>query len=292
MLNKISFFLIVIPFSMIFSGCNGLSVGYKDDSSILRGSGKVIVEQRELASFNKISIAISGNVTMKQGEREAISIETDDNLQRYILTEVRNDTLFIRFSKEVINFQPSEPNRAFLEFKELEGLETSGSADVKSDSLVREYMAIKLDGSGDIEIERMKVDCLLIDLSGSGSIRSEDVQTDYLDIALEGSGDVQIGILDTSEINVEVLGSGDMKLAGRAKEQRINIPGSGDYDAGDLHSEVSVIGMVATGRVTVWVEEHLYVRIYPGKGKVVFYGNPTIELATVDLKSVRRIGGQ
>jgi hypothetical protein len=292
MMNKISLFLTVILFTLIFSGCDGLSVGYKDDSSILRGSGKVIIEQRELASFNRISIAISGNVTMKQGERETISIETDDNLQRYILTEVRNDTLFISFSKEVTNFQPSEPNRIFLDFKELEGLETSGSSDVKSDGLVGEYMAIKLGGSGDIEIERMKVDCLFVELSGSGSIHSEDVQTNTLGIALGGSGDVQIDILAAGEIDVEILGSGDVKLAGRAKEQKINIPGSGDYDAGDLQSEIGIIGMVATGRVTVWVQEHLSIRIYPGKGKVLFYGNPTLELAEVDLKNVRRIGGQ
>ena len=292
MKDKIPLFLTVILVTLIFSGCEGLSEGYMDDSSVLRGSGKIIVEQRELASFNRISIAISGNVTMKQGKREAISIETDHNLQRYILTEVRNDTLFISFSKEVTNFQPSEPNRVFLEFKELEGLESSGSSNVKSDTLIGEQMAIRLDGSGNIEIDRMKVDCLFVELSGSGSIHSEDVQTNTLGIALGGSGDVQIDRLATSEIDIEILGSGDVKLAGRAKEQKIDIPGSGDYDAGDLQSEISVIGMVATGKVTVWVKEHLSIRIYPGKGKVVFYGNPTLELAAVDLKNVRRIGDQ
>jgi hypothetical protein len=292
MINRISLFLTVIPFILILSGCHGLSGGYTDDPSILRGSGKVVVEQRELTSFNRISIAISGNVTMKPGEKEAIRIETDENLLRYILTEVRNDTLFVNFSKEVRNFQLSEPNRISLEFKELGGLETSGSSDVKFDSLVGGHMVIKLDGSGDIEIDRMKVDCLLVDLSGSGSIRLEDVQTDSLDIALGGSGDVQIDKLATGEIDVEILGSGDVKLAGRAKEQKINIPGSGDYDAGDLQSEISIIGMVAKGRVTVWAKEHLFIRIYPGKGKVAFYGKPTLELAAVDLKNIRRIGNR
>jgi hypothetical protein len=289
MRNKIRLSLAILSFTAFLSGCDGLLDRYKDDPSILRGSGSFIVEQRELDSFSRISIAISGNVTMKQGEREAIRIETDDNLMRYILTEVKNDTLLIYFSKEVTNFQPSSPNRIILEFRTLKGLETSGSSDVKSDNLVGEEVEIKLGGSGDIEIETIDADCLSIDLSGSGSIFLNDVQTDTLGIALGGSGDVQIGMLDTGEIDTENLGSGDVNLAGKTREQKINIPGSGDYDAVDLQSESCVIEMVATGSVTVWANEYLSIRIYPGKGKVAFYGNPTLELAAVDLKDVTRI---
>ena len=289
MRNRIRLSLTILSFTAFLSGCNGLLDRYKDDPSIQRGSGNFVLEQREIDPFNRISIAISGNVTIKEGEREAIRIETDDNLMRYIQTEVRNDTLFIHFSAEVTNFQPSSPNRIFLEFRALKGLETSGSSDVKSDNLVGEEMEIKLGGSGDIEIETIDADCLLIDLSGSGSIFLNDVQTDTLGIVLGGSGDVQIGMLDTGEIDTEILGSGDVNLAGKARKQKINIPGSGDYDAVDLQSESCVIEMVASGRVTVWAEGYLSIRIYPGKGKVAFYGNPTLELAAVDLKDVTRI---
>jgi hypothetical protein len=292
MRNKIRLSLIILSFTAFLSGCNGLVNRCKGNPSIQRGSGSFIIEQRELDSFIRISIAMSGNITMKQGENEAIRIETNHNLMRYILTEVRNGTLFIHFSTEVTNFQPSSPNRIVLEFKELKGLETSGSSNVKLDNLVGDEMEIKLGGSGDIEIDTIDADCLLIDLSGSGSIFLNDVQTDSLGIALGGSGDVQIGKSVTAEIDAEILGSGDVNLAGKTKKQKINIPGSGDYDAVDLRSEISVIEMVATGRVIVWAEEYLSIRIYPGKGTVAFYGNPTLELAAVDLKEVTRIRNQ
>lgn len=288
--NKVLSTFTLVSVLLFLSGCNYLFDWMDDDPSVMRGSGNVVVSHREIGHFNQISIAISGEVTFKQGEREAISLETDDNLVQFILTEVSNGTLFIRFSKEVTNFQPSKPNRIVLELKELHGLKTSGSSDVKSISLTGEELKIMLGGSGDIEVEQIKVDCLLVDLSGSGSIFSEDVQTGYLGIALGGSGDVQFGVLNANELDVEVLGSGGVKLAGQVNRQDINIPGSGDYEAGELRSERTLVGMVAIGRVTVWVEEHLALRIFPGKGKVAFYGNPKLELTSRDRNNIERLG--
>jgi hypothetical protein len=287
--NKLLFALVLVILLGILPGCNDLLDEMDDDHSILRGSGNIVREDRQINHFNRVSIAISGDVFLQQGEEESLSLETDDNLLRFILTEVSNDTLFIRFSKEVTNFQPSRANRILLEFKELKGLETSGSSGVKSNSIVGGRLGIKLAGSGDVEIEHIKMDRLLVDLSGSGSIFSEDVQAGYLGIALGGSGDVQFTRLSAEKIGIENRGSGDVRLAGDVKEQKINIPGSGDYEADDLQSEIAFIGMVATGQVTVWTEEHLSIRIHPGKGKVVFYGNPHLELAAIDLKNVRRI---
>ncbi len=290
MRNKIPNTIVLMSIWLVLSGCYSLFDGMHDDPSILRGSGNVVVEYREVSSFNQVSIAISGDVTLKRSERERLSIETDDNLVEFIQTEVLNSKLFIRFANEVTHFQPSKPNRILLEFKDLQGLKTSGSSDVKSKSLIGEHLEIMLAGSGDIEIVRMRVDSLLVDLSGSGSILSENVQTENLGISLGGSGDVQFGILNADELDLEILGSGDVRLAGQVNRQHIHIPGSGDYEAGKLRSERTYVGMVATGSVTVWSEEHLSLRVFPGKGEVAFYGDPTLELAACDLVNIQRLG--
>ena len=67
---------------------------------LVRGSGDVIVEERDVSDFEEILVTGAGRVIVTQGGSESLSIETDDNLMQYIETEVRGNTLEIGFKTE------------------------------------------------------------------------------------------------------------------------------------------------------------------------------------------------
>ena len=69
------------------TGCLGIRT--------VSGSGKVTEEEREVSGFTGVELATIGNLTIELGERESLHIEAEDNLMRYLETEVRGETLII-----------------------------------------------------------------------------------------------------------------------------------------------------------------------------------------------------
>ena len=82
-------FLSLIGLSMLVaSGCG---------VTFIQGSGKVVSESRQVSGFEKLDLALDGEVILTQGEAEMLTIEAQENLLRYIVTEVRGGTLWIGY---------------------------------------------------------------------------------------------------------------------------------------------------------------------------------------------------
>lgn len=262
----------------------------EDDASILRGSGNVILKAVPVKSFTQISIDVSGEVHISQGETEVLILEADDNLFQYLHIQVNDETLSLGFTEEVTNIQPSKPFIFTLVVKDLRSLTISGSADVYSQGIEGVRFQIDQRGSGDLTVTNILSDSLEIGHSGSGDVNVKSLESRELLIDLSGSGDIEIDSLHAVVADVKATGSGDVMISGEADEQRINLIGSSDYLAGGLHSEDVFISMVATGKVTVWATESLKVRVTPGIGKVVYYGDPELTIKSSDLKHIKAMG--
>jgi hypothetical protein len=204
--------------------------------NVVRGSGNVITEPRQVSHFNRVSMGGSGELTVTQGDEESLTIEADDNLLRHIQSEVRDGTLFlaIRGSKWSDHIRPTRPIRFSVIMKEIAGL----------------------------------------DLSGSGSIRASHITTQDLAIGIGGSGDVRIGSLAAQKLGVVLSGSATCAVSGgKVSRQGIDISGSGEYRGAKLESQAVEAEISGSGHATVWVRDSLSVNI-SGSGEVDYFGAP------------------
>lgn len=226
----------------------GISAGA---TSTIRGSGNVVAEGRPVRNFDRISLTGVGEVNITQGDEESLTVEADDNLMRYIKTEVRNGTLILGFTDVIRkkNIRPSEPIRFNLSVKELVGLNISGVGDVNIASL----------------------------------------DTDRLEIVISGAGDVDVDSLAAEKLVVDINGASDVRLAGRAMEQEVTICGVGEYRAEGLNSESVEIRLPGVGSVVVWATDTLDVQI-AGMGSVKYYGSPRVIQRTYGLGKVSGLG--
>lgn len=64
-------------------------------SEIVVGSGKIKKETRNVVNFKKVIISGSGNLQIKQSDREDLKIKADDNILPLILSEVKGNTLYL-----------------------------------------------------------------------------------------------------------------------------------------------------------------------------------------------------
>ena len=62
----------------------------------INGNGKIVTESRKVTNAEKIKLEGSFEVEITQGETTSVSIETDENLQSYILVNESNNQVILK----------------------------------------------------------------------------------------------------------------------------------------------------------------------------------------------------
>ena len=243
--------LLLLVIGVITTAC-----GVPFQPRLVRGSGDIEVETRDVSGFDSILIEGAGRIIVTQGTSESLTIETDANLLKFIKTEVKGNTLEIGFEDDVVF--------------------SSGRG------------RIALDPSDGFIFRISVIDLQALSVSGAADIEMDKIKTDQLDITLSGAGQVSIGDLDANGLNVLVSGAGDVNLVGRVENQVVRMSGLGRYQAYDLQSQVAAVTISGAGGANLWVTESLNVSI-SGAGDVKYYGSPSV---TPEISGVGRIQGQ
>jgi hypothetical protein len=248
MKQYLSIFLIVLFFLPIF-GCNTVS------TNTVNGSGNLETQTFNVSNFDSVTLAGFGDVFIKQGSSESLTVKTDDNIIPLLDIRVIGHEL-------VLDTQPQ--------------LSINPTHGITYNLTVKALNKIGLKGSGNFSIETVKSKEMKISLLGSGDINFKSLDSDSLSIDLPGSGNISIGNLVVKTIDSNVKGSGDIKLNGKSDMQTISVLGSGNYLAGNLETASSDINIPGSGDLTIWVTDQLKIHV-DGSGDVRYYGRPTID---------------
>ncbi len=239
MRSLLKVFVLVIIVGMVSTAC---LIPFAPN--VVRGSGEIVEESRNVSGFNKILVTGAGDVIVSQGSKESLTVETDDNLQEYIVTEVKGDTLEIGFKEGTV--LSSRGGRRVLE---------------PSDSFVFRITVVELEA---------------ISVSGAARLDLEKLKTTDLNLNLSGAGDIDIDDLNADSLNVVISGAGDVRAIGSVDSQVVNLSGFGRYQAFELESSDASITISGAGGAEVWANETLQVTI-SGAGDVKYYGSPSVD---------------
>jgi hypothetical protein len=256
----------------------------------VRGSGRVIEEERVVSGFSGVKLTTFGNVYIEKGEQETLRIEAEDNLIRYFEVAVYGHNLEIK-NREGVSLHPTRPVNFYLTAKELDTIVLSGSGDIKAPNLEAEQISIIISGSGDVETGSLQADEVEMKISGSGSLNVTGSKVEKQHVIISGSGDINLGDVEADLIAVQITGSGSLDVAGgEVEQQRIVISGSGDYEARNLTSAEAKIHLSGNGSTTLHVRDRLEVSL-SGSGDVNYIGKPTVEQVVTGSGGVEWIGG-
>lgn len=238
----------LVAVSCSLTGGGGLGGG-------IPGSGVVQMETRNTGAFESISIEYPGaDITIRQGDKETVEIEADDNLLPQLSTEVISGRLTIKNVetewKAMVN--PSQPVEISITVRELKEIVLS--------ALV-----------GDLEVNGLQSDALKLVLSGGAQITLNGIQVELLDSILSGAGDIQ--------------------ASGTADQIKLILSGLGNFNAADLKSNNATIELSGMGNATVQVEKKLVATI-AGAGSIEYLGNPQVEQNITGAGSVKPVESQ
>jgi hypothetical protein len=206
----------------------------------VQGSGKVTKSNRDVGHFTALATAVSGNVEIRIGNTESISVETDDNLQALIETVVENGTLRIRPARKDINLE-AHVMKIVVQARSLDKIAVAGSGSVEADKLRGESLSFDVGGSGSISVRTVESESVAIALGGSGNLKAGG-NAERLQVSIGGSGRVQAGQLAARDVTVSIGGSGQATVWAK-QTLNLSVAGSGDIAYyGDPQVTKSVMG--------------------------------------------------
>lgn len=209
----------------------------------VKGNGKIVQKTRNVGNFDGVGVSGSFDVFLVAGNEGKIELSVEENLAPYLVTEVKDGNLKIKWKKGT-NIRTTKNTTVTVYFKDINSLAMSGSGDIiGKDKIKGNSLGLAVAGSGDIKVD-MEVQMAKSAISGSGDIELSGKATDFK-AAVSGSGDVDaydlktekaelkiagsgsIGISVEKEIIARVSGSGDIKYKGQPRIEDIKVSGSG-----------------------------------------------------------------
>ena len=201
------------------------------------GNNHVVKQQRQAGRFDGLRVSSGIDVYLRQTGNESISVETDENLQEYIRTEIKDGILNVYTDA---NIRKAEMKNVYVTMKDISSLKTSSAGDIIGETPVKTgNLKLSASSAGDIKIE-VNADKIDADISSSGDITLSG-KTDVLDVSLSSAGDLNAYELEVREANVSASSAGDAdvnvseRLTARASSAGdINYRGNPKYI--DAHS--------------------------------------------------------
>lgn len=209
------------------------------------GSGKVTKQVHILKSFNAIHLGVVYEVIIIPSDSEKVIVETDDNLQPFIIVE-NNENLLTINMKPNTNISRKTIGKIYIYARELNEITNNsvGKLDnegvLKSKNLVLNNSAV---GSTELKIEAYDVtlnnsavgktelfgSCnnLKIHNSAVGSLNTQEFKCNFLDLDNHGVGKTAVFANKEFIINNSAVGSLD--IYGEGEIKKINSSSIGSF---------------------------------------------------------------
>jgi hypothetical protein len=209
----------------------------------ITGTGNVISQTRNASNFTGVSVSSAIDLYLKQDSAFAVRVETDDNLQQYIITGVENGVLYI---KQADNTSLDETGKikVYISAPLFKSMKASGACNIFSENALssNDAVDIELTGASDARLE-LKTPKISSDLtgastlylkgetkefsvegSGSSNIRCFDLMTEQTKIDITGACDAEV--FASMKLDVKASGASDIKYKGNASVSQ-DVSGAG-----------------------------------------------------------------
>ena len=204
--------------TVLLAGCVVLVAGCHLPG--IRGNGHIKSEERSLVSFVNLDAGGAFEIEWQNGS-PALRITTDENLLRYVESNVSDDTLHLRTRGHIwpthgIKVVISSPTRA--------GGKIRGAVKLTAKQLSGPIFALEAKGASRVSLDG-SVDRLLVDMTGASQLTAAGLQAKTAEISTTGAGDAEVAVSDT--LKVAITGAGKVTYSGNPPTIKKQITGAG-----------------------------------------------------------------
>jgi hypothetical protein len=210
-MKKLSLLLLLIALA---SGCHRMHDG-------VRGSGNRVKEKRAVTSFTSISTEGAFEIEVACQKAPGLEIEGDDNILPLVSTEVTNDVLHVRSTR---NYSVSAPIVLKIAVADLSRISASGAGSFVVTDVKNDKFEINANGAPAIRVSG-ETKTLNIDANGAGKIDTHKLRAGRA--AVESKGVAKVEVYASDQLDVTVSGPSHVICYGNAVVNKtIHGPGS------------------------------------------------------------------
>lgn len=228
-MRKLTKGILVLFVATVFTSCG------VDLFNRIEGNRNVVTQDRKLNDdFSRVKVSSGIDLYIKQGNTTELTVEADENLHDYIMTEVKGDQLRIYVDG---NIWRAKARKVYLTVTSIEELRATSGSDVYSQSVIKaKDLDVSTSSGADMRIE---VDAQNVTSSSSSGSdlritgKSETHSTsatsgssihayglESKDVTAKVSSGADIGVFASESIDAKASSGGDIRYKG--SPERVN----------------------------------------------------------------------
>ena len=219
--------IILLFISAVFASC-GVDMFNRID-----GDRNVVSKERKIGEdFSRVKVSSGIDLYIKQGNKTELTVEADENLHDYIVTEVRGDQLKIYVDG---NIWRAKARKVYLTVTSIEELKATSGSDVFSQGVIKaEDLDLSTSSGADMRIEIDAYNVTTHSSSGSdlrvtGKANTHETSAssgssinayglESKDVTAKVSSGADIGVFASESINARASSGGDIRYKGNPEK--------------------------------------------------------------------------
>jgi hypothetical protein len=213
---------------LIFTTLFFILINIDATSQVIKGSGKIVTDNRELTGFNELIAQGSFNLILTQGEKEGVRIVTDDNVVELFQTRVDGKKLYITMVADV---KKSASTNVYVSVKELVNIILLSEISLKTETVIHfDELNIFSGGLSQLNLEvyaaslKMQLtdgtytylkgytEKFAAEVHDETELNAFEMQVDYCDILASGLTEVMIDV--QKELKMLISGGSNLYYTG------------------------------------------------------------------------------
>ncbi|PZR27219.1 MAG: hypothetical protein DI535_11230 [Citrobacter freundii] len=203
-MRKISVLLMAAAFVLPFA------VRAQDDKIEVTGSGNVVTRDVNVNSFSQLTVGGVFNVVLAQGNKEAVKVEAEDNLQDLITVNQSDNGLTVSMKKNV-NIKKSKKMTVYITFKQLKSIDLKTVGNVTTTgTLTFDNLKMQNQSVGNVEL-KLAAQKLNLDNHSVGNLELEGKADDAV-ISNKSVGNLHAAnfVVQTIDMNNDGIGNAEV----------------------------------------------------------------------------------
>ena len=249
----------------------------------LKGNKIVVTEDRNISDFNKIEINDNIDVIITQANDKSVSVETDENLQFAVFTEVKDEVLTIKLSKKIIKKKVLKVYISIDDF--IDEINTYKRAEVRSEGTLN-LDQIVINAEDDSKVV-MDIQCARFSLKNNESANVNlTVKADKAIINSNKTGRAKINI-EAENIEVLCRGNSTTELIGNSVGLVVNAENKSNLKASMLECEDVTVNASDNSDIHINAKNSTIISLI-NNAEVYLYNDPEITVEKFADKAILR----
>ena len=250
----------------------------------IKGSKNVTKEKRTVNSFTSLEIQDDFEVHLSKGNTEKVEVETDDNIQDFVEVKIKDNTLSIYLTKEII--RKKKLNIYITSSDNLNTINTFDKSSLYADTQLQfDSLVINTSDKSKVEMD-VESNYLRINGSDNSNLKMTISCDSIVDVRLENSSKLKANI-NTEKLAYTGSNNSVMIVEGTTTSLSIDTIDDSTFEGHSFISDEATLTTDGTSDVYINTKETLTISA-KDKSEIYIFENPTINLEQFSDKAILR----